>query len=70
MSSGKEQLTARLLDFIKENKHLPGVPSAQELVDNGLDVAQTDAKLLEKIEEMSLFLEAPVRQLQRNEPYW
>ncbi len=42
--------------FINENKHLPGVPSAQEVVDNGIDVAKMDAKLLEKIEELTLYV--------------
>lgn len=42
--------------FTKENKHLPNVPSAEEMVENGLDVASMDAKLLEKIEELTLYL--------------
>ncbi|MEE1899613.1 hypothetical protein V1389_14790 [Flavobacterium rakeshii] len=42
--------------FTKENKHLPNVPSAEEMVTEGLDVAQMDAKLLEKIEELTLYL--------------
>jgi hypothetical protein len=39
-----------------ENKHLPNVPSAKEMTETGLDVAQMDAKLLEKIEELTLYL--------------
>jgi len=42
--------------FIKQNKHLPGVPSAQEMVQNGNDLQKTDAILLEKVEEMMLYL--------------
>lgn len=42
--------------FIKENKHLPGVPSAQEMVENGNDLQKTDAVLLEKVEEMMLYI--------------
>ena len=42
--------------YIKKNKHLPGVPSATEMVKEGLDVATMDAKLLEKIEEMMLYI--------------
>lgn len=42
--------------FTKENKHLPNVPSAKQMVENGLDVAQMDAKLMEKIEELTLYL--------------
>lgn len=42
--------------FVKENKHLPNVPSAEDLVKNGLDVSQTSAKLMEKIEELTLYM--------------
>lgn len=42
--------------YIRINKHLPGVPSAEEMVVNGLDVAEMDAKLLEKIEELTLYI--------------
>lgn len=42
--------------FLLANKHLPNVPSATEMVENGLDVAQMDAKLLEKVEELTLYI--------------
>ncbi len=42
--------------YLKENKHLPGIPSANEVVSNGLDLAQMDAKLLEKVEELTLYI--------------
>ncbi len=42
--------------FINKNGHLPNVPSAQQVVDAGIDVAQMDAKLLEKIEELTLYV--------------
>jgi len=42
--------------FVAKNKHLPNVPSAAEMVSNGLDVAEMDAKLLEKIEEAYLYI--------------
>ncbi|RWX00996.1 hypothetical protein [Flavobacterium cerinum] len=42
--------------FTKNNKHLPNVPSAKQMVENGLDVAQMDAKLMEKVEELTLYL--------------
>lgn len=41
--------------FINENKHLPGVSSADELVKNGLDLADMQAKQMEKIEELTLY---------------
>lgn len=43
--------------FVKENKHLPNVPSAQELVnDGGVDVGQMLAKQMQKIEELTLYV--------------
>jgi hypothetical protein len=42
--------------FIKINKHLPNVPSAEEVVEEGVDMAKMDAKLLEKIEELTLYI--------------
>lgn len=42
--------------FIEENHHLPGVPSAEEVVEEGIDLAKMDATLLQKIEELTLYL--------------
>lgn len=42
--------------FISENKHLPDVPSANEVFSNGLDLAEMDATLLQKIEELTLYV--------------
>jgi hypothetical protein len=42
--------------FVKANKHLPNVPSAEEMSKNGLDVVTSDSKLLEKIEELTLYM--------------
>ncbi|GAB2769759.1 hypothetical protein GCM10027275_10330 [Rhabdobacter roseus] len=42
--------------FIKQHRHLPGVPSAEEMVKQGNDLHRTDALLLEKIEELTLYL--------------
>lgn len=40
--------------FINENKHLPNVPSAKEVSENGINVAEMDATLLRQIEELWL----------------
>ncbi|MPR31922.1 hypothetical protein [Salmonirosea aquatica] len=42
--------------YIRQNRHLPGVPSAQEMVANGNDLHRTDALLLEKVEELTLYV--------------
>jgi hypothetical protein len=41
--------------FVKENKHLPGIESAEELVKNGLDLGDMQAKQMGKIEELTLY---------------
>ncbi|TDB67830.1 autotransporter outer membrane beta-barrel domain-containing protein [Arundinibacter roseus] len=43
-------------NYIEENKHLPDVPSAKEMVKQGNDLHRTDALLLRKIEELTLYL--------------
>lgn len=42
--------------FIDRNNHLPNVPSAKEMVSKGLDVLESDAILLRKIEEAYLYI--------------
>jgi hypothetical protein len=41
--------------FIRVNKHLPGIPSAAEVEDKGLNAGEMQTKLLEKIEELTLY---------------
>ena len=40
--------------YIARHRHLPGVPSAMEAAADGIDLGQTQAALLEKIEELTL----------------
>lgn len=41
---------------IQEKGHLPGIPSATEVKNNGIDLGEMNAKLLQKIEELTLHL--------------
>jgi len=41
--------------YIKEFHHLPGIPSAKEIEENGLSLKEMNLLLLEKIEELTLF---------------
>ncbi|MCC9070883.1 tail fiber protein [Flavobacterium sp. F-65] len=41
--------------FIKENSHLPEIPSAKEIEKNGLMLAEMNMNLLKKIEELTLY---------------
>ena len=41
--------------FTKEKNHLPGVPSAKEIQENGLQMGEMTNILLQKIEELTLY---------------
>lgn len=43
-------------DYIVKNKHLPEIPSEEEVNVNGINLGKMDAKLLQKIEELTLYL--------------
>lgn len=45
-----------LQQFIRKNNHLPNVPSAREMTENGLNVAQSSILFMEKIEELTLYV--------------
>lgn len=51
-------------EFIEENSHLPEVPSAKEIEEDGIDVAEMNTILLKKIEELTLHLIDQNKQLE------
>ncbi|GAA4798752.1 hypothetical protein GCM10023231_29390 [Olivibacter ginsenosidimutans] len=42
--------------YVKEHKHLPEIPSAKEIGEEGLDLAKMNLLLLKKVEELTLHL--------------
>lgn len=42
--------------FILQHKHLPEIPSAKEVEENGVDLGEMNKKLLQKIEELTLYI--------------
>ncbi|MBC7934291.1 MAG: hypothetical protein H7Y86_02875 [Rhizobacter sp.] len=42
--------------FIKANKHLPGIPSAAEIEKNGQHLGEVQSRLVEKVEELTLYI--------------
>lgn len=40
--------------YIKDNSHLPNMPNENEIKKDGIDLAQMNSKLLEKVEELTL----------------
>lgn len=52
----KLQSLAEVEAFIKANSHLPNIPNAKAMETNGQDVGDLQLKLLEKIEELTLYM--------------
>lgn len=42
--------------FIKDNKHLPGIPTANDVSENGYSQHSMNAALLKKVEELTLYI--------------
>ena len=42
-------------NFIKTNKHLPDIPSATEMEEQGVNLAEMNKLLLQKVEELTLY---------------
>lgn len=47
---------AELREYIKTNQHLPEIPSAAEVEKEGLDLEEMNRKLLQKVEELTLYM--------------
>ncbi|MEO8149626.1 MAG: hypothetical protein ABI723_18450 [Bacteroidia bacterium] len=43
-------------NYINEHKHLPGIPSAETIKNDGLSVGDMQARMMEKIEELTLYV--------------
>jgi hypothetical protein len=54
-----------LEQYISANKHLPGIPSASEVEANGVNVGDLETKLLEKIEELHLYILQQQKQIDK-----
>lgn len=51
-------------NFVKTNKHLPEIPSATEVKEKGMSVGEMQNKLLQKIEELTLYTIQQQKQIQ------
>lgn len=52
----QNQSLAEIEQFIKQNKHLPGVPTAKQVEQEGVELGEMNKVLLKKIEELTLLL--------------
>jgi hypothetical protein len=46
----------KLERHIKKEKSLPGIPTEKEVAENGIELGEMQAKLLEKVEELTLYV--------------
>jgi small-conductance mechanosensitive channel len=51
--------------FIRKNRHLPGISPAREMQKDGMDVGDSQTKLLQKIEELTLYLIEQDKEIQQ-----
>jgi hypothetical protein len=49
--------------YIETNGHLPGVASAKDVMRNGINIGENQAQLLQKIEELTLYVIAQAKQI-------
>ncbi len=52
----QNQSLAEIEQFVKQNKHLPGVPTAKQVEQEGVELGEMNKVLLKKIEELTLHL--------------
>ncbi len=52
-------------EHINENGHLPEIPNEAEVTENGINLGEMNAKLLQKIEELTLYLIEQNKQLEK-----
>jgi len=54
-------------NYIDQNHHLPEIPSALEMQKDGMDVGELNKKLLQKVEELTLYLIVKDKQLNQQQ---
>ena len=47
---------AEIKKYIKENNHLPNIPAASEIEKNGIPLGEMSKNLMEKVEELTLYI--------------
>jgi len=50
-------------NYITKNKHLPEIPSEGEVIEKGIDVSEMNKLLLQKVEELTLYVIAQQKQI-------
>ena len=58
---------ANVEQYIHSHRHLPEIPTTAEVTQNGIELGEINAKLLQKVEELTLYLIEQNRQNQRQQ---
>ena len=51
-------------NYIEQNGHLPNIPSAETMVEEGINLAEMNRLLLEKVEELTLHIIAQEKRIE------
>lgn len=43
-------------DYLKDKKHLPGLPNAEQVIQHGIEIEELNIALLKKVEELTLYV--------------
>jgi hypothetical protein len=54
-----------LESYIKENKHLPEIPSGETIMKDGVKIGDFQMKLLQKIEELTLYMISQNKEIEK-----
>ena len=54
-------------NYILANKHLPDVPSEKEVIEKGVSLGEMNAVLLQKVEELTLYIIALNKRMEQLE---
>ena len=60
-------------EYIQKHKHLPEIPSAKEMEENGIKLKEMNLKLLQKIEEPTLYIinqQKEIKTLKEKQSLW
>jgi len=56
-----------LSSYIQQNRHLPGIPAAAEIEKSGIEIGEMQRKMMEKIEELTLYIIELEKRIQNQE---
>jgi hypothetical protein len=56
-----------LENYILSNKHLPDIPEASEIDQEGINIGEMQKKMMEKIEELTLYIIAQDKKIRHLE---